>query len=520
VIVSPIAVTGTVTNDANVAVNAIQAEVIGETWSVFVPLSEGQTLITASASDQYEQTASASITVNVITKGTITGTVTNSSGLPLESASVSITDGGNNVLTASTSGNGSYTIPAVASGNFTGTITKGGYATYNISGTISPGQTTVVNGSLNPVLPVLGNITVNNITADSATITWTTDQPSDSLVEYGNTTAYGYSASDSAMITAHSITLNGLAAATVYHFRIASTNSFGFSAASDDYTFTTQSPPSPITLTIASPSDGADITRSDVMVRGTVTNSTGNETGVVVNGIIADIYGNQFVANHLPLEEGANTITVTATDTAGNSATAAISVDADTTWNYITLHSNIESGISPLEADFRIDGSFSITSSNLNVLGPVLPEVISTGVDEYKLRFTTEGTYVVTASATGPDGFVYEDTSAITVMDKVQLDALLRSKWEGMLAALFSGDIENSVDYFISSSQERYRQKFAGLSSAQMDVIFSNIIDFKLGSLRDGMAECSALRSESGDIYSYGVTFVLDGDGIWKIMGF
>ena len=61
-----------------------------------------------------------------------------------------------------------------------------------------------------------------------------------------------------------------------------------------------------------------------VMVKGTVTNTTGNETGVTINGIVATVYGNQFVANQISLVEGSNTITVTATDTAGNTAITAI----------------------------------------------------------------------------------------------------------------------------------------------------------------------------------------------------
>ena len=41
--------------------------------------------------------------------------------------------------------------------------------------------------------------------------------------------------------------------------------------------------------------------------------------------------------------------TITATDTAGKTATASITVNAITTGNYIRVTSNIESGIAPLE---------------------------------------------------------------------------------------------------------------------------------------------------------------------------
>ncbi|GAI54653.1 unnamed protein product, partial [marine sediment metagenome] len=39
--------------------------------------------------------------------------------------------------------------------------------------------------------PTISGVSASNITQTSATITWTTDENSDSLVEYGTTTGYG-----------------------------------------------------------------------------------------------------------------------------------------------------------------------------------------------------------------------------------------------------------------------------------------------------------------------------------------
>ena len=72
-----------------------------------------------------------------------------------------------------------------------------------------------------------------------------------------------------------------------------------------------------LTVYISSPSDGSTITRPDVTVRGTIINSTGKETGITVNGIVATVYGNQFTVSRVPLSVGPNTITATATDIAG-----------------------------------------------------------------------------------------------------------------------------------------------------------------------------------------------------------
>ncbi|MEK6589289.1 MAG: carboxypeptidase regulatory-like domain-containing protein, partial [Nitrospinota bacterium] len=262
----------------NVTVNGIQASVSNNAFSASVPLNEGQNTITATASDQYSHTNSDTINVTLLTKGNIIGTVTDSStGLPLPSATVSVTDSSNITQNALTDASGTYTINNIASGAFSGSITKSGYYPYNFSNTMSPGQTITINAVLSPVPPIISNIAVSNITTNSATITWMTDQLSDSLIDYGTTTAYGSSVADSTLTTNHSIMLANLTMGTTYHFRVTSKNSLNASSTSSDNTFTTYSP---ITITIISPLNGDTINRSDVMVKGTVTNSTGNETGV------------------------------------------------------------------------------------------------------------------------------------------------------------------------------------------------------------------------------------------------
>ena len=107
-------------------------------------------------------------------------------------------------------------------------------------------------------------------------------------------------------------------------------------------------------------------------------------------------------------------------------------MNAVTIGNYIQLTSNIESGIAPLEVTLIIDGSFSIENSSLNVTCPVQPEITLISPDEYTVKFIVEGIYYITASAIGPDGNVYQDIIAITVMNKTQLDNLLKAKWERM----------------------------------------------------------------------------------------
>ena len=64
--VSPITVTGDVSNNAQVMISGVQASVSGNAYSASIPLIVGSNTITATATDQYGQTISKSLSVTVI----------------------------------------------------------------------------------------------------------------------------------------------------------------------------------------------------------------------------------------------------------------------------------------------------------------------------------------------------------------------------------------------------------------------------------------------------------------------
>jgi RHS repeat-associated protein len=88
--------------------------------------------------------------------------------------------------------------------------------------------------------PVISNVATGGITTSGATITWNTNENSDSQVVYGTTQAYGQSTTlNPALVTAHSQVLSGLAAGTLYYYRVKSKDAAGNLATSDELTFTT-----------------------------------------------------------------------------------------------------------------------------------------------------------------------------------------------------------------------------------------------------------------------------------------
>ena len=87
--------------------------------------------------------------------------------------------------------------------------------------------------------PVLSPAQVIAVAGTSATIAWTSDENSTSIVRYGPTNLYGSTASAGGYVTSHSVTLTGLAQGAVYHYRVESADGSGNTALGEDGTFQT-----------------------------------------------------------------------------------------------------------------------------------------------------------------------------------------------------------------------------------------------------------------------------------------
>ena len=94
-------------------------------------------------------------------------------------------------------------------------------------------------GSGDTTPPVISSVTATP-SSTSAVVTWTTNEPATSQVEYGLTTSYGsQTAKDTSLVMSHSVTITGLSISTLYHYRVKSDDAAGNPATSGDYTFTT-----------------------------------------------------------------------------------------------------------------------------------------------------------------------------------------------------------------------------------------------------------------------------------------
>lgn len=117
--------------------------------------------------------------------------------------------------------------------------------TYNITGHLSSAKGTASKNATIPITidttpPTISNVKAENINNTSATITWTTDEASNSIVEYGTSSgSYSNSTQNTTAVTSHSINLTNLKSGTKYYYVVKSQDAAGNQATGSEYNFTT-----------------------------------------------------------------------------------------------------------------------------------------------------------------------------------------------------------------------------------------------------------------------------------------
>jgi Bacterial Ig domain/IPT/TIG domain/Purple acid Phosphatase, N-terminal domain/Putative collagen-binding domain of a collagenase len=203
------------------------------------------------------------------------------------------------------------------------------------------------SGGATPPSVAISNVATTIVTMTSVTVTWQTNVPANSQVEYGTSSSYGsFTALDGTMVTSHQETISGLKPGTLYHYRVHSAEANG-SAVSGDQTLTTAADTTPPSISITSPSANATLAGT-VTLMATATDNVAVATvqfkvdNASTGPALTSTPYNYFL-NTTTLTKGNHTLTAVATDTSGNSTTsAAIVVNISNTGQTPSI-----SGLSP-----------------------------------------------------------------------------------------------------------------------------------------------------------------------------
>ncbi len=214
--------------------------------------------------------------------------------------------------------------------------------------------------------PVISGVYAGGVTADSATINWVTDEPSDSQAQYGTSTAYGKTtALDGAKTTAHVQTLSGLSPSTGYSFRVLSRDAAGNLTTSANYTLTTAAP-ADVTPPVISNVQSVDITADSAAVTWVTNEPSTSQVEYGTSSALGSATANDPTLStvHTVALSGLSGFTtydfkVKSTDAAGNAASSAVSTfkTSNTAPMVTSFAATPASGTAPLKVDFTAAAS-------------------------------------------------------------------------------------------------------------------------------------------------------------------
>jgi phosphodiesterase/alkaline phosphatase D-like protein len=211
--------------------------------------------------------------------------------------------------------------------------------------------------------PNIANVASSGITSTGATLTWTTDEASDSQVEYGTSTSYGSTTTlNGSMLTSHSQALSGLSASTTYNYRVRSRDAAGNLATSGNYTFTTSAGLD------TTPPNIANVASSGITATGaTITWATNEAADSQVEYETSTSYGSSTMLNGSRVTSHSQTLT---------------DLTANTTYHYRVKSRDVAGNLA-------ISTNYVFTTSDPNDTGDlIISNIVSSAISTTQVAIT------------------------------------------------------------------------------------------------------------------------------------
>lgn len=178
---------------------------------------------------------------NAVLKGKV---VRADNSLPVYNATVNVTNTSTGTYTRTqlTEVHGTFGLFDARPGNYTIAVTTIGLGNITTNVTVTAGSVVHIDIPVpvdDTTAPTISDVSATSITDNSATIIWTTDEDSDSTVDYGETEDYDLTESNGFLTKGHSIVLTDLEPDTEYNFQVTSADASGNDSSSTNYTFRT-----------------------------------------------------------------------------------------------------------------------------------------------------------------------------------------------------------------------------------------------------------------------------------------
>jgi hypothetical protein len=271
----------------------------------------------------------------------------------------------------------------------------------------------------------------------------------------------------------------------------------------------------PVSVLVTSPANGATTNDAKVTVTGTF--QSVSDTAINVNGVVASIVGNAFVAN-VPLSPGVNTLTISASAQDGSSATQSLAVTSTGATNELGLFVDKPTGIAPHEVSVTVPRMPGETYARLEAdfAGNVVQAYGFGGRAQYV--FASPGVYQVTMKLFKANGDPYPPvTQTVIVRSVVEMNSMMQKSMSTMRAHLQNSDLTSALQHFAPAVRDQYRAVFEGLS-APLSTVGAQLGTIVDGRISEEFAEYVIVRDKPTGKQAYYIYLMPGDDGIWRIV--
>ncbi len=270
-------------------------------------------------------------------------------------------------------------------------------------------------------------------------------------------------------------------------------------------------------IDVTSHPDGATVEEDHIILSGTFDGPA--NTGITVNGAVAQLFGNRFFAS-VPLLSGSNTLTIVMTRPDGTQVTRMLILHSTSSGSRsIDVRAQPASGIAPLKVTFTVinNSGKDLKKVEIDFDGDGRVDAMTT--DTGKLiehTYALAGVFFAKSLVTDTSGGTYRTTHAIVVNRFDSMEQMLRGVYTGMLDRLRVRDIAGALTFIAGSTQPKYEALFKALEPNLVTVVD------KLGTIErlrisEEFAELTIVRDKNGERRAYFIYLLRSEDGVWRI---
>lgn len=272
-----------------------------------------------------------------------------------------------------------------------------------------------------------------------------------------------------------------------------------------------------LTLSITSPTNGANVNDDAVLVTGTYSGPA--NTAITVNGQVACIVGNTFYAENVPLSTGVNTLTVTAAMADGLTSTTSVGVTS-TGPAPIQVRASPVCGYAAQTVDFAVTNNTTntIQSIQADFDGNATVDLTTANPAGIQNTYTAAGVYRAAITVQDSQGANHISQQTIVVNAAADMDTMLRGIYSNMLDRLRVGAIDGALNYVTGGVTEKYKAVFTTLKP-NLPSIVDALGTIQGGTIGSDMAEYVVVRNTPNGQQAFPVYFLKGEDGVWRIDG-